>query len=100
MAVANSDRRVRTVAAVMRRDESRDSCAVGLKGKGQDIVHQPQLFLVRFKHRGRSDAHRNRGPTEDCRALDSPFDVADGGEILIELLPIGGADAALETARI
>jgi hypothetical protein len=79
-----------------------DARAVGLERQGDHVEHQPGVFRIAAAVAGDAVArralaevgsrHLGLGPVDPFAFdLDAFFEVADGGEVLIEPLAVGGA---------
>ena len=98
VAVSHADLLEAAVAAIMRHQKGRDAGGVGLKRQHHHVHHQPQVILVgtglalRGGHAGvRRQAHR-------LGLFDLLFDLADAGQILVELLLVAAAEPAVASA--
>ena len=98
--VANTDVWIRAVAAVVGDDEGGDAGGVGLEGEGHHVEHELHLLLVGLEHLGGVDADGRLGSAELRGALDAALEVADGGEVFVELAAVGVAEGALEAVGI
>ena len=94
--LAHADLRIRPLAGLARHHEREDAREVGLVGHGQQVEHQPRMFLERL-----GDAER-RVDGDDAlgvrclRSLDAALDFADVVEIVAQPDAIGRTDAALD----
>ncbi len=99
VAVRHADERIGPIAAVVRHDERRDARGIGLKRQRQHVEHQPDLLLVSLEHLRRGGA-LGKLHLESLRTLRADFDVAHGGQILVQLAAVGRAQIFLEAARV
>ena len=92
VAVGDADGPVAAVAAVVGEDERGDPRQVALERQREQVAHQPEVLLVvgRDAERPRvlRPAEVDRGPG----AVDPLLDLADAGEVLVELAAVGGAE--------
>jgi len=67
-----------------------------LEGEGHDVEHKLRLRLLGLEHFGRANADRRLGGPELGGARDATLEVADGGEVFVELAPVGFAEGTFE----
>ena len=96
MAVANTTIWIRAIAAVVGDDERGDAGGISLEGEGHHVEHKLCLLLVGLEHFGRGNAGRRLGGPELGGARDATLKVADGGEVFVELAPVGFAEGTFE----
>ena len=101
VAVGDADGRVAAVAAVVGEDEGGDPGQVGLERQGQQVDHQPDMLA-----RSRPDMPSGRGELpgrgRDLGAArrDPLLDLADAGQVLVQLAAVGRRRGLAEPAGV
>jgi hypothetical protein len=100
VALVGADLRVRPVAAVVGHDEGRHAGLVGLKGQGQQVEHHPHVLLEALRNTRRLPLVVGDGVGKPPRVVDALLDLADGGQVLVQLLLVLAAQAGLQGLRV
>ncbi len=104
MPVAHADVAVAAIRALVREHERADARHVALKREHHHVAHQPRVLLVAFgnalRHFVSGGDRRIRARHHFLRFLDALFDLADRGEILIQLLLVAAADFRAQRFRV
>ena len=99
MPVGDSQEMVAPIARLVRIKKSGDSSHIGLKGKGHQVEHLPDMLTVIGRDSRRPDSSR-WGPGRGRRVVDAAFQLADRGHVLVDLPPVGFSQASIEAASI
>ena len=103
VAVVHADVAVAAVRSLICQHEGAHARHVGLERQHHHVAHQLRVLLVAlgdvFRH---LVAGRHGGIRRNhlLRALDAQLDLADGGEIFVELLPVAPADLRAQRLRV
>lgn len=111
MGRADVEERVKQAREVSAEQEGGDPRLVGLERQGDDVAHQPHVLADVFGQAVVGARHRQRGTSLIARPsvgavlhlagpLDPLFDLADAGQILVELRAVGPADLAVQVIRV
>ena len=101
VAVAHADERVRAVAAFVGQDERRHARGVGLEREDHEVGEQTQVFGVAFRNTlGDGRVGRDLRLAGGAGLLDAQLHLAHGGEILVELALVVGAEADVELTEV
>ena len=93
--LGHADFRKGAVAAVVRKHERADARRVALEGQQHEVEHRADVVAVGV---GNTGGRREAGQLRRTAfgLLDAPLHFADGREVLVELLTIGGGEVAVE----
>ena len=100
MAVGNADRRIASVASVVAEDERRDSALVGLEGENQKIAHHAQVLFDIGGDSQRSWVDRSTQIDSRPGSADPLLDLANAGEVFIQLATVRGPQVLREASGI
>ncbi len=98
MALGDAERGEGVSAGLGGKHEGGDRSAACLEGQHHEVAHQPHVLLVIGGHSGGQRRIGAGGETLERR--DAPLDLADGGEVFVELAPVALAEVALQTAGV
>ncbi len=104
---ADVEERIKEAGEVAAEQEGGDAGLVGLESERDDVAHEPHVFANIFGEAVIGARHRERGTSLVARAvvgrvfhrpgaLDPFLDLANAGEILVELPLIGAADLPVQ----
>ena len=93
--VGDADIGEAAIGTVVGEEEGGDAGGVGLEGEDLEVEHQADVVLVVVGDAGGLGVI-GEGLGELGGVAEAALDVADGGEVLVEFLFVGGAELALE----
>ena len=101
VAVGDADPRIRPSAQLARDLERDDAGDVGLEREEVQVEHQPGVVVELVRDADRLLDRGDRGGLRlPFRALNALFDVADGGQVLVDRRPVVAAEAPAQPRHV
>ena len=100
--IGDADFAISAVALLDRHQEGDHARGIGLERGSHQVEHEVRMLGVVLRNacRGRLDGRLHARRVGLLGFLDAAFDLADGVEIFVDLAPVGGAERALQAARV
>ena len=95
MAIGHAGEGVAAVAAIVGHHESGDPGGVGLESEGEEVEHDAEVLFVIARHAGGRGVF-GRGHGEALGAFEALLNLADAGEVFVELLLVADAESGAE----
>ena len=100
VAVRDADLLEAAVAAIVGEHEGGDAGRVGFEGQHHHVHHQAQVLLIAAGFAGRRGLAGVGWQAHGFGLLDLFLDLADAGQVFIELVLVAAAEAAVEGFRV